>query len=199
MRRIRNRHFCGAGPYRRPPAALPRQCLRPAMRLVGEMPQEFLKREQTMNSPTDQRSPGHPTSWRLPLCNGKLRDECLNGEIFYSLKEAQVVIEMWRKLQHDPPAQRPRQSSPGSAQLDHSCLDRRLPSPARSSLWPDCVRRPGSDDELAPLGLDSVLAGLLNLIRRPRKMLKGWPYDHACRELYSLCRTGTKQNIGRVT
>ena len=29
--------------------------------------------------------------------NGKLRDECLNGEIFYSLKEAQVIIEMWRK------------------------------------------------------------------------------------------------------
>ena len=29
--------------------------------------------------------------------NGKLRDECLNGEIFYSLREAQVVIEMWRK------------------------------------------------------------------------------------------------------
>ena len=29
--------------------------------------------------------------------NGKLRDECLNGEIFYSLKEARVVIELWRK------------------------------------------------------------------------------------------------------
>jgi integrase-like protein len=28
--------------------------------------------------------------------NGKLRDECWNGEIFYSLKEAQVVIEQWR-------------------------------------------------------------------------------------------------------
>ena len=28
--------------------------------------------------------------------NGKLRDEWLNGEIFYSLKEAQVVIEKWR-------------------------------------------------------------------------------------------------------
>ena len=27
----------------------------------------------------------------------KLRDECLNGEIFYSLKEAQIVIEMWKK------------------------------------------------------------------------------------------------------
>lgn len=29
--------------------------------------------------------------------NGKLRDELLNGEIFYSLKEAQVIIEQWRK------------------------------------------------------------------------------------------------------
>src|SRR5438309_5547372 len=30
--------------------------------------------------------------------NGKLRDECLNGEIFYSLIEAQIVIEKWRVL-----------------------------------------------------------------------------------------------------
>ena len=29
--------------------------------------------------------------------NGKLRDECLNGEIFYSLKEAQIIIEKWRQ------------------------------------------------------------------------------------------------------
>jgi len=28
--------------------------------------------------------------------NGKLRDELLNGEIFYTLKEAQVLIEQWR-------------------------------------------------------------------------------------------------------
>ncbi len=28
--------------------------------------------------------------------NGKLRDELLNGEIFYTLKEAKVVIEGWR-------------------------------------------------------------------------------------------------------
>lgn len=28
--------------------------------------------------------------------NGKLRDELLNGEIFYTLKEAQVIIERWR-------------------------------------------------------------------------------------------------------
>ena len=41
--------------------------------------------------------PGSP--WENGYCesfNGRLRDECLNGEIFYSLKEAQVVIETWR-------------------------------------------------------------------------------------------------------
>jgi hypothetical protein len=41
--------------------------------------------------------PGSP--WENGYCdslNGKLRNECLNGEIFYSLKEAQVVIERWR-------------------------------------------------------------------------------------------------------
>jgi hypothetical protein len=29
--------------------------------------------------------------------NGKLRDELLNGEIFYTMKEAQIVIENWRR------------------------------------------------------------------------------------------------------
>jgi putative transposase len=41
--------------------------------------------------------PGSP--WENGYCesfNGKLRDECLNQEIFYSLKEAQVVVEQWR-------------------------------------------------------------------------------------------------------
>jgi putative transposase len=41
--------------------------------------------------------PGSP--WENGYCesfNSKLRDELLNGEIFYSLKEAQVVIEKWR-------------------------------------------------------------------------------------------------------
>ena len=32
--------------------------------------------------------------------NGKFRDELLNGEIFYTLKEAQVLIEEWR-LEYD--------------------------------------------------------------------------------------------------
>jgi putative transposase len=45
--------------------------------------------------------PGSP--WENGYCesfNGKLRDECLNGEIFYSLQEAQVVIEQWRVQYH---------------------------------------------------------------------------------------------------
>jgi putative transposase len=29
--------------------------------------------------------------------NARLRDELLDGEIFYSLKEARVVIESWRR------------------------------------------------------------------------------------------------------
>ena len=29
--------------------------------------------------------------------NGKLRDKLLNGEIFYTLKEAQMLIQAWRR------------------------------------------------------------------------------------------------------
>jgi transposase InsO family protein len=42
--------------------------------------------------------PGSP--WEngyIESFNGKLRDELLNGEIFDTLLEAQVVIERWRK------------------------------------------------------------------------------------------------------
>ena len=38
--------------------------------------------------------------WENRYCesfNGKLRDEYLNGEIYYSLKEARVVVEQWRE------------------------------------------------------------------------------------------------------
>ena len=46
--------------------------------------------------------------------NSKLRDELLNGELFYTLNEAKIVIEGWRRhyntirphssLRHHPPA-----------------------------------------------------------------------------------------------
>ena len=58
----------------------------------------------------------------------KLRDECLNGEIFYSLKEAIVVLEQWRNqyntirphssLNYRPPA--PQTSTALSLHLDRS-------------------------------------------------------------------------------
>ena len=41
--------------------------------------------------------PGSP--WEngyIESFNGKLRDELLNGEIFYTIKEAEVLIEQWR-------------------------------------------------------------------------------------------------------
>ena len=44
--------------------------------------------------------------------NARLRDELLNGEIFYTLREAQIVIESWRRhyntisasIGYEPPA-----------------------------------------------------------------------------------------------
>ncbi|PRY26925.1 integrase-like protein [Aliiruegeria haliotis] len=42
--------------------------------------------------------PGSP--WENGDCesfNARFRDELRNGEIFYSLKEAQIIIEDWRK------------------------------------------------------------------------------------------------------
>ena len=53
--------------------------------------------------------------------NGKLRDELLNGEIFYTLKEAQVLIEAWRRHYNTV---RP-----------HSALNYRPPAPEVRS-WP---------------------------------------------------------------
>jgi len=64
--------------------------------------------------------PGSP--WENGYCesfNGKLRDECLNGELFYSLREAQVVIEKWR-VEYN--TRRP-----------HSALGYRPPAPAAYS------------------------------------------------------------------
>jgi transposase InsO family protein len=43
-------------------------------------------------------APGSP--WENGYCesfNGKLRNELLNSEIFYTLREAQVLIEQWRQ------------------------------------------------------------------------------------------------------
>ena len=63
---------------------------------------EFLAKELrkwlgSLGTGTLYIEPGSP--WENGYCesfNGKLRDELLNGEVFYSLKEAQILIERWR-------------------------------------------------------------------------------------------------------
>ena len=67
--------------------------------------------------------PGSP--WENGYCesfNGKLRDELLNGEIFYTLKEARILIEQWRQHYN---AKRP-----------HSSLGYRPPAPQAISPKP---------------------------------------------------------------
>ena len=51
----------------------------------------------TVGAKTAFIEPGSP--WENGYCesfNSRFRDELLNGEIFYSLKEAQIIIEKWR-------------------------------------------------------------------------------------------------------
>jgi transposase InsO family protein len=73
--------------------------------------------------------PGSP--WENGYCesfNGKLRDELLNGEVFYSLKEARVVIEQWRRHYN---TKRP-----------HSSLGYRPPAPQTWRALPAIYEQP---------------------------------------------------------
>lgn len=67
--------------------------------------------------------PGSP--WEngyIESFNGKLRDELLNGEIFYTLLEAKVIIEKWRRHYN---TKRP-----------HSSLGYKPPAPETIELFP---------------------------------------------------------------
>lgn len=84
-------------------------------------------------------APGSP--WENGYCesfNSKLRDELLNGEIFYSLKEARIVIEGWRRHYNEV---RP-----------HSSLGYRPPAPA--VLFPE---RPAAQPLSAPPGAQPLV------------------------------------------
>ena len=70
--------------------------------------------------------PGSP--WENGYCesfNSKLRDELLDGEIFYSLAEAKVIIEAWRRYYN---TERP-----------HSSLRYKPPAP-EAVVWPAPTR-----------------------------------------------------------
>jgi putative transposase len=88
----------------------------------------------TVGARTAYIEPGSP--WENGYCesfNSKLRDELLNGEIFYTLKEAQVLIENWRRHYNTV---RP-----------HSSLDYRPPAP-EVLVWP--AAQPGPAPPATP-------------------------------------------------
>ena len=71
--------------------------------------------------------------------NARLRDELLNGEIFYTLREAQIVIESWRRHYN---AIRP-----------HTSLGYKPPAPevfvTAFAAWPAALHRPAPPTTLA--------------------------------------------------
>jgi len=84
----------------------------------------------TVGARTAYIEPGSP--WENGYCesfNSKLRDELLNGEIFYTLREAQVLIESWRHHYN--------------TLRSHSSLDYRLPAP-EVLVWPAAQPGPAS-------------------------------------------------------
>ena len=63
-------------------------------KLIAEAVRGWIK---AVGAKTAYIEPGSP--WENGYCesfNGRMRDELLNGEIFYSLHEAQIIIEQWR-------------------------------------------------------------------------------------------------------
>ena len=93
--------------------------------------------------------PGSP--WENGYCesfNSKLRDELLNGEVFYSLAEARIVIESWRQHYN---TQRPH-SSLGYPRDSRSSLDHeRRPGDVRRCSAMPAFQRCGSPQKSMPL------------------------------------------------
>ncbi len=53
---------------------------------------------EAVGSKTAYIAPGSPwVNGFIESFNVRLRDELLNGEIFYSLREARIIIESWRR------------------------------------------------------------------------------------------------------
>ena len=84
-------------------------------------------------------APGSP--WEngyVESFNARFRDELLNGEIFYSLREAEIIIESWRRHYN---AIRP-----------HASLGYRPPAPEvvvpTYAAWPAALTRPASPAKL---------------------------------------------------
>ena len=63
-------------------------------KFIAEAVRNWIKAVGTKTAYIEPRSP-----WENGYCesfNGRMRDELLNGAIFYSLRETQIIIERWR-------------------------------------------------------------------------------------------------------
>ena len=166
--------------------------------------------------------PGSP--WENGYCesfNGKLRDECLNGEIFYSLKEAQVVIEQVAEvLQHSATAQFAGISRAGAGDMDRCLADCALPFELQ---FADKAGRRACQGDPAGVACGHDLDNRAALLPIPMRSSKGRGGTSVCEPAtvrfgptatfparpslspkllgpitprYTLCRTGTKYRAG---
>ena len=99
---------------------------------VAQAVQDWIK---AVGSKTAYIEPGSP--WEngyVESFNARLRDELLNGEIFYSLREAEIILESWRRHYNTV---RP-----------HASLGYRPPAP--EVLIPTCTIEPAAPLQPAP-------------------------------------------------
>jgi hypothetical protein len=117
----------------------PPQALRASVEPVPDVLRSGVRRQGCagwitgVGAKTAYIAPGSPwENGHIESFNARLRDELLDGKIFYSLKEAQIVIEIWRRHYN---AIRP-----------HASLGYRPPAPevfvTALAAWPSA--RPGS-------------------------------------------------------
>ena len=104
-------------------------------------------------------TPGSP--WEngfIESFNARLRDELLDGEIFYTLREAQIVIESWRRHYNTV---RP-----------HASSGYRAPAPEvfvpTLAAWPAAQSRPAPPAQSPPVDRDRRVCRLQRCSRRER-------------------------------
>ena len=104
---------------------------------VAKAVQEWIAAVGTKTAYIERGSPWE--NGYIESFNARLRDELLNGEIFYTLREAQIVIESWRRHYNTI---RP-----------HASIGYKPPAPEvfvpAFVAWPASLRRPAPPATLA--------------------------------------------------
>ncbi len=89
------------------------------------------QRSAASDTITSLIEPGSPwENWYNESLNGKLWNELLNREIFYTLEEAQVLVERWRRIHNKV---RPHSALGYLTPLEFAHRARALRSPAAPS------------------------------------------------------------------